>query len=231
VHDHQATLQDRAGAAGRRAIELAVTVVLVVVTLPVMVAAAVGSAVVLRAWPLFVQERIGRDGVPFRFVKIRTLPTSVPRYLDKHALAAHEVPRFCRALRRLHLDELPQLFLVLTGRMGLVGPRPEMAVLHGRLDADFARLRTSVRPGCTGMWQISSGCGDLIGSHPEYDRHYLANRSLRLDLWILARTVLMVLGRDTVHLADVPAWARRAEVLDLELANDELRPEPDLLSA
>jgi lipopolysaccharide/colanic/teichoic acid biosynthesis glycosyltransferase len=231
VQDHQATLQDRAGAAGRRAIELAVTVVLVVVTLPVMVAAAIGSAVVLRAWPLFVQERVGRDGVPFRFVKIRTLPTSVPRYLDKHALAAHEVPRFCRALRRLHLDELPQLFLVLTGRMGLVGPRPEMAVLHERLDPDFARLRTSVRPGCTGMWQISSGCGDLIGSHPEYDRHYLANRSLRLDLWILARTVLMVLGRDTVHLADVPVWARRAEVLDLELASDERSREPDLLSA
>jgi lipopolysaccharide/colanic/teichoic acid biosynthesis glycosyltransferase len=203
----------------RRVLDVSVAAVLIVLALPVMVLAVVGSALALRAWPLFTQERIGQDGHTFRFVKVRTLPTSVPRYLDKHSLAGHRTPAFCRLLRNLHLDELPQLFLVLIGRMSLVGPRPEMAVLHDRLDPGFARVRTSVRPGCTGLWQVSEDCGLLIGERPQYDTYYVANRSLRLDLWILARTLHKVLGLGQITLDDVPSWATPNRVIDL----DELR--------
>jgi lipopolysaccharide/colanic/teichoic acid biosynthesis glycosyltransferase len=205
---------------GRRAIDVTVAAVLIVLALPVLVLALVGSALVLRAWPLFTQERVGQDGRTFRFVKVRTLPTSVPRYLDKHSLVEHRIPAFCRLLRELHLDELPQLFLVLGGRMSLVGPRPEMAVLHDELDPGFARIRTSVRPGCTGLWQVSEDCALLIGERPEYDAYYVANRSLRLDLWILARTARKVLGLGRITLDDVPSWAPPTDILDL----DELEP-------
>ena len=91
-------------------------------------------------------------------MKMRTLPTSCPSYTDKHQLDHVHIPAFCRLLRRLHLDELPQLVLVLWGHMSLVGPRPEMRHLHEQIDPDFARVRTSTRPGCTGLWQISEAC-------------------------------------------------------------------------
>ena len=202
----------------RRALDVFVSVLLGIVVLPLIVLAAVGSAMALRAWPFFVQDRVGRDGVPFRFIKVRTLPVDVPRYTDKHQLAHHRIPAFCRFLRQFHLDELPQLYLVLTGRMSLVGPRPEMAALHDRMLPTFARERTAVRPGCTGLWQISHACSELIGAAPEFDRFYLAHRTVRLDLWVLFRTAMQMTGLGgLVSLADVPRWALPQEQADVRV--------------
>lgn len=223
----------------RRAFDVLVSAVLGLVVLPLIVLAAVGSAIALRAWPFFVQDRVGRDGIAFRFVKVRTLPTDVPRYTDKHQLAHHHIPAFCRFLRQFHLDELPQVYLVLTGRMSLVGPRPEMAELHERMLPTFARERTAVRPGCTGLWQISHACSDLIGTAPEFDRFYLTHRTVRLDLWVLARTALQMTGLGgLVSLADVPRWAlpqEQAEVRIIDLTmlerSGSLTDEPMALPA
>ncbi len=210
----QAGLTDRRIDVYRRAFDIGMSAVLLLLALPVMVIAAVGSAISLRTWPLFAQGRIGRNGERFLFLKIRTLRPEVPEYIDKHQLDQWQIPTFCRLLRRLHLDELPQLFLVLWGRMSLVGPRPEMGYLHRRMPVAFAAERTSVRPGCTGLWQISRACSELISESPEYDRFYLAHRTLRLDLWILYRTTLNMLGvRGLVTLDDVPTWACRNDDL------------------
>lgn len=191
----------------RRTLDLLVGTVLLVLALPVVLVVSLVCAVALRANPIFVQDRIGRDGRIFRFVKVRTLPADVPAYVDKHQLDQSRVPRVCRLVRRLHLDELPQLALVVSGRMALVGPRPEMAHLHEGLPADFAAMRTSVRPGCTGFWQISDGCTGLIGEAPQYDRFYVANRGVRFDVWILAHTALKMVGRPQFPMVeDVPAW-------------------------
>ena len=196
----------------RRLLDVVVSAVLLLVVLPIILLAAIGSAVSLRAWPFFVQERIGRHGQPFRFVKVRTLPPHAPSYTDKHQLKHVDIPAFCGALRRLHLDELPQLWLVLRGRMSLVGPRPEMGYLHEQLPPTFAHLRTSTRPGCTGLWQISEACTDLIGTAPEYDHFYLQHRTLRLDAWVLARTALNMVGIGRrASMADVPAWTLRGQ--------------------
>jgi lipopolysaccharide/colanic/teichoic acid biosynthesis glycosyltransferase len=214
-------VSDRRTDARRRLLDVAVSSLLLLITLPVILLAALGSAISLRAWPFFTQERIGRHGESFRFLKVRTLPVDTPGYVDKHQLDTTRIPGFCLLLRRLHLDELPQLLLVLRGHMSLVGPRPEMAYLHRHMAPDFAELRTSVRPGCTGLWQISDGCTDLIGRTPEYDRYYLAQRSLQFDLWVLYRTALKMLGLGrTVTLRDIPPWASRDdepdEVIDLD---------------
>jgi lipopolysaccharide/colanic/teichoic acid biosynthesis glycosyltransferase len=212
----------------KRAADILIAAVLVVLTLPVVLFAAIGSAIALRAWPFFVQRRTGWDGMSFRFVKIRTLPTSTPKYMLKDELHLDEIPRFTRALRVLHFDELPQLFLVLTGRMSLVGPRPEMVEFHDLLEPSFARERCAVRPGCTGLWQIGWGCAGLLGESPEYDRFYLRHQSLRLDAWILWRTTQMMLGIGTLaRLHDVPEWAAVVEPVpaplrrELELAEVE----------
>jgi putative colanic acid biosynthesis UDP-glucose lipid carrier transferase len=196
----------------KRAFDLLLASLLLLVTLPIMIGAAVGSAIVLRAWPFFVQRRTGLDGRSFRFLKIRTLPTSTPAYLLKNELCVDRIPTFTRYLRRLHFDELPQLLLVLGGRMSLVGPRPEMVEFHDQLDPDFAAARTTVLPGCTGLWQIGEGCTGLLGAAPEYDRFYLRHQGLRLDLWILGQTARMMLGLGRlVELTDVPLWAAPEE--------------------
>ena len=210
----------------KRATDVLLSLVLIVLAMPVVLASAVASAVVLRAWPFFVQRRVGLGGRSFRFVKLRTLPTTTPTVL-KNDLDLTSVPRVCRFLRRFHLDELPQLFLVLTGKMSLVGPRPEMVAFHDLLDPVFAAERTTVRPGCTGLWQIGVECTRLIGEDPEYDRYYLQHRSTALDLWILGRTAKMMLGLGGyVELEDVPRPAHvdlathraRIEGLSLEYA-------------
>lgn len=178
------------------------------VAAPLVAALALGTWVVLRANPFFVQERVGRDGRVFRLIKLRTLPVHAPAYADKYAIREIDTPAYCRALRKYHLDELPQLFLVAAGRMSLVGPRPEMVFLHEQMPGELASARVRVLPGCTGLWQVSSACAGLIGESPEYDLFYLHHRRLRLDVWILWRTVLKVLGVGRpVTLADVPDWA------------------------
>ena len=190
----------------KRSIDVVVGTVLALLTLPVVLLLAAVSAVNLRAWPFFVQTRIGAGGVPFRLVKLRTLPVSTNHYADKRAIESIPLTWVSRSLRRTHLDELPQLLLVPIGRMSLVGPRPEMGFLHERMPASFARRRTQVRPGCTGLWQIGHDYGEVIFEAPEYDLYYVDNRSRLLDLWIVWRTLTMTVHHRTVSLAVVPAW-------------------------
>lgn len=202
-----------------RAAELAIALVLALVTLPLLVLVAAASALAYRTSPVFVHERVGRHGQRFAFVKIRTLPPTTGRYLDKHAIGAQRIPRSMQLVRRMHLDEIPQLWLVLTGHLSLVGPRPEMAVLHSRIGERAAAERLSVRPGVTGLWQVSPHCDGLIFERVEYDRLYVRHRNLLLDLWILAKTAeKMALGRK-VHLYEVPRWAigpeRQPAIIDL----------------
>lgn len=191
----------------QRAVECTLAAILAVLTLPLLLAAAVSSALVYRASPFFVHDRVGRHGETFRFAKIRTLPPSTCRYADKYSIADIGLPRSMQFVRRTHLDELPQLWAVLTGRLSLVGPRPEMAVLHEQIPPDAAAERLSVRPGITGLWQVSVHCEGLICDRIEYDRLYVRHRNPLLDLWILWSTVRkMVLGR-RIQLFEVPRWA------------------------
>jgi lipopolysaccharide/colanic/teichoic acid biosynthesis glycosyltransferase len=190
---------------GKRAFDIAAGLVLVLVTLPALLVLLLASAVSYRSWPLFTHERLGRGGKPFRFAKIRSLPVCTDGYADKYSLREVRISGVGRFLRRTHLDELPQLWQVVTGQLSLVGPRPEMPGLASRFDPEFVAARLAVRPGVTGLWQVSEGVKGLIGESPEYDLWYLERMSPRFDLWILWRTVRKVLpGGGHVTLADVP---------------------------
>lgn len=194
--------------------DLVVGSALALAAVPLIIVLATAGTAVWRANPFFVQERIGAHGRTFRLWKLRSLPVRAPAYADKYALDAVPIPWFGRMLRRLHLDELPQLFHVLSGKMSLVGPRPEMAFLHERMPDDFAAARVSVRPGVTGLWQISPAVQGLILEAPEYDRAYIAAPRVRLDLWILYRTLVQALGAAHVALDAVPARLLSTEVRD-----------------
>jgi lipopolysaccharide/colanic/teichoic acid biosynthesis glycosyltransferase len=214
--ERQASSGQVAAELPRRIFDVTAATVLALVALPLIAAFALILAAELRAWPFFVQTRIGRSGRPFRFLKLRTLPTAAPAYTDKYQLASVRIPRFARLLRSTHLDELPQLFLVLAGRMSLVGPRPEMPHLHEEFGISHRQAREALRPGCAGIWQVSTDNDRLIFEAPEYDHFYAEYASLRLDLWVLWRTALLVLGAPRVTIDDVPAWAlrRRLTVAD-----------------
>jgi len=139
---------------------------------------------------LFKQERIGKDGVPFVIYKFRTMFVETPDFQNSPADPADpRVTRIGRILRKTSLDELPQILNVLQGTMSLVGPRPEMPFIVENEYNDLHRQRLRVKPGITGIWQISTDRTREIHEDISYDLFYIANRSLLLDILILLRTV------------------------------------------
>lgn len=193
----------------RRIAERAIAAAALLVTLPLILLCAGVSAAIYRTSPFFVHERVGFGGQRFHFYKIRTLPPTTNRYADKYALGDATVPASMQLVRRLHLDELPQLLHVVRGQMSLVGPRPEMPCLHDSLPRDFAQLRTSVRPGLTCLWQISPHNRGLISERSEYDRLYVDYSNPLLDLWILSQTAKKMTTGSTIHLHEIPRWVIR----------------------
>lgn len=190
----------------KRVFDFAVSLVLALVTAPVVLVLAVGSGISFRAWPFFAHSRVGRSGELFRFLKVRSMPMHAPRYADKYEIRTVEIGPWGGLLRRSHLDELPQLWLVLAGKMSLVGPRPEMPELLMTFDRRFVEERLTVPQGCTGLWQVSAGSAGLIGEGPEWDLFYIRNWTLRLDVWILWRTLLSTVGRNITSIESVPRW-------------------------
>jgi len=143
---------------------------------------------------LFKQKRVGKNGKKFFIYKFRTMQEKAPRYamspLDREDPRITGVGRF---LRKFSLDELPQLINVIKGEMSLVGPRPEMHHIVKRYTS-FERLRLKVKPGLTGIWQISSERQKPIHYSIEYDIFYIYNRSLTLDSAILLETFLFLMN-------------------------------------
>ena len=139
---------------------------------------------------LFRQPRPGRDGVVFELVKFRTM-----RHPDAtHVTDADRLTPVGRFLRSTSLDELPTLWNVLKGDMSLVGPRPLLVEYLPRYSAEQAR-RHEVRPGVTGLAQVSGRNGVAWEDKFALDVAYIDRRSVQLDLAILAKTALSVLGR------------------------------------
>lgn len=139
----------------------------------------------------FKQERVGKDGVCFPMYKFRSMFVDVPQYGKSPSTS--EDPRITwvgRWLRKTSLDELPQLINVLRGEMSLVGPRPEMPFIVENEYNDFYRERLRVKPGITGIWQISTDRTREIHENISYDIFYIENRSLLLDIIILIRTLI-----------------------------------------
>lgn len=202
-----ATLQR---SAAKRGFDLVVGTILTILTLPILLGLALASTWILREVPFFVQERIGQDGRRIPFIKIRTLSSRrVSKYALKQDFGAGDVHPFMQTIRKLHLDEVPQLWLVVMGHLSLVGPRPKMPDEVEPVEADYGTARVSVPQGCTCLWQIGEHTNGLPSDSPQYDYQYLLHGGLRLDLWILAWTGLQMVGIGSPKtLEDAPAWAR-----------------------
>jgi exopolysaccharide biosynthesis polyprenyl glycosylphosphotransferase len=138
----------------------------------------------------FHQERVGHHGKTFRVYKFRSMRTDAPKYA-KHPDGADDprITRVGRWLRRTSIDELPQLLNVLKGDMSLVGPRPEMPFLVEQ-HKEQHRQRLAVRPGITGLWQLSADRMFQIHENIYYDLYYVRHRNFFMDISILLHTVV-----------------------------------------
>ena len=149
---------------------------------------------------IFTQMRVGKDGVQFPMYKFRTMHVDTPQYGRSPKCSDDpRITKFGRFLRRTSLDELPQLFNVLRGEMSMVGPRPEMPFIVENEYNDLYRQRLRVKPGITGVWQISGDRTREIHENISYDIFYIENRSLLLDTIILIRTVIFAILAMKTH--------------------------------
>ena len=186
----------------KRLLDIAVSVTLMIVFIPIMLIIAVAVRLESRGPALFRQTRTGLNGREFEILKFRSMYVDAEKAGPQWASARDpRVTRIGRLLRLLRLDELPQLFNVITGEMSFIGPRPERPVFIRELEKQipFYDLRQLVRPGITGWAQVMYTYGASMDDALEklqYDLYYIKNYSLLLDFAILLKTLRVVmLGR------------------------------------
>jgi len=186
----------------KRFVDVVLGAIALVVSLPLLAICAVVIKLSSRGPVIYTQTRVGKDGVRFKMYKLRTM------YADAESVigpvwSSHDDPRVvpsCRWMRRIHVDELPQLVNVLKGEMSLVGPRPERPEMMAILEVvypDF-RKRLVVRPGITGLAQVRNGYdGSVEGARRKLraDLEYIARRTWSMELWILAGTIAKLLRK------------------------------------
>lgn len=179
------------------------SMMLLVVAVPMLVLAAV-VAVSMGRPVLFKQRRVGLDGTEFEVLKFRTMrPDRRGQRLDvihdrRRTHKSTDDPRHTdvgRFLRRASLDELPQLINVLRGEMSIVGPRPELLEVVDRYPRALHQ-RHHVKPGLTGLWQISARGSGPMHENGQWDLAYVQRVSLRTDLRIMARTPAAIFGEN-----------------------------------
>ncbi len=180
----------RAGRWQKRAVDVVVASVVLAASLPVQVGVAIAVRTSMGSPVLFRQPRPGKDGVVFELVKFRTMRNpDAERVTD-----AERLTPLGRFLRSTSLDELPTLWNVVKGDMSLVGPRPLLVEYLPRYSPEQAR-RHEVRPGITGLAQVSGRNAISWEQKLTLDVEYVDHQSLALDLQILARTAVSVLRR------------------------------------
>ncbi len=147
--------------------------------------------------PVFYkQERLGKNGKPFKLVKFRSMR------IDAEALGAQwsqgdndpRITKFGKFMRKTRIDELPQLFTILSGKMSIVGPRPERKVFYDEFEKYIHGFseRLKVKPGLTGLAQVSGGYDLKPEEKIIYDIEYIKKRSIWLDIKIIFKTVIIV---------------------------------------
>lgn len=190
----------------KRAFDLVVAVPLAIACLPIIAAGALAIFLVNPGNPFYSQLRIGQNLRPFRVWKLRSMyrdaeprlaaqlatnPAAQREWLNHFKLSRDPriLPIVGALARRSSLDELPQLLNVLRGEMSLVGPRPFPDYHLASFDREFYRLRASVTPGLSGLWQITERSNADLSAQKRLDTFYIRNWSIWLDFWILMHTL------------------------------------------
>ena len=190
-----------------RAFDVLVAAAALVLASPLLAAAAIAIRLESKGSPIYRQRRVGRHGEPFEMIKLRTMVSGAEHI--GAGLAVNEgdsrITRVGALLRRFSLDELPNLVNVLRGEMSIVGPRPTIQAQVDQYTPE-QRRRLEVKPGITGWAQVNGRASLPWHERIELDVWYVDNRSLRLDVRILARTVHMLVTGHGLYKGETGGW-------------------------
>ena len=190
-----------------RVLDITVAGLGLILAAPLLAVAVIAIRLESRGSPIYKQRRVGKDGRPFDLLKLRTM-VSGAEHVGAGLAVNYGDPRITRVgaiLRRFSLDELPNLVNVLRGDMAVVGPRP---TIQAQVDqyTDRQRRRLEVKPGITGWAQVNGRASLPWHERIELDVWYVDNRSFRLDLRILARTVRMLATGHGLYKGESGGW-------------------------
>jgi len=182
---------------GKPILDFFIATVLIIILSPVMLCISILIKATSKGTVIFCQERIGLSNISFTIYKFRSMYVGAPVYSETPR--SSDDPRITsvgRWLRKTSLDELPQLFNVLKGEMSLIGPRPEMLFLAQQY-SDWENQRHLVKPGMTGLWQLSPDRNKSIREGIPYDLEYIKKLSFVNDLKILFKTFKVFFDKNT----------------------------------
>ena len=165
-------------------------IILMILFFPVFLVVSVAIKADSKGTVFFKQKRVGINGKSFEIYKFRSMTTeSDPYAVNPIDLNDPRITRVGRFLRKISLDELPQVINVLKGEMSFVGPRPEMPFIVEEYNGTH-KERLKVLPGITGLWQLSGDRKRAIHENMDYDLFYIRNMSFSLDIAILIQTAI-----------------------------------------
>lgn len=191
----------------RRAFDILVSSLALIVASPVLLVAIAWIVVESPGSPFFRQTRVGKDGVDFRLWKLRTMVKNAETLgaglaVDK---GDSRILRSGALLRRYSIDELPNLINVLAGQMSIVGPRPTVRSQVDKYD-DHQLRRLEVKPGITGWAQVNGRASLPWSERIDLDIWYVDHRSARLDATIILRTFKLLFSGDDLYRGDTGGW-------------------------
>ena len=177
---------------------VASSIALIILALPMLI---IAVAIKLDSpGPVFYrQERLGKDGKPFMLLKFRSMKIDAEK--NGAQWAVEDDPRITRVgrfIRNCRLDETPQFLQVITGKLSLIGPRPERTIFYKEFEKHIPGFsqRLAIRPGISGLAQVVGGYDFLPEEKIKYDLEYIKNQSLFLDIKILFKTVVVVFSHN-----------------------------------
>jgi lipopolysaccharide/colanic/teichoic acid biosynthesis glycosyltransferase len=206
-HRHARRVGEGRGHPLNRALDTLIAGLALALAAPLLAVAVVAIRLESRGHPIYRQRRVGKDGVPFDMLKLRTMVSGAETMGAGLAVNAGD-PRITRVghlLRRFSLDELPNLVNVLRGEMAIVGPRPTIQAQVDQYTPEQCR-RLEVKPGITGWAQVNGRASLPWHERIELDVWYVDNRSLLLDLRILARTARMLATGHGLYKGETGGW-------------------------
>ncbi len=184
----------------KRLMDIVISLLILLVSSPIIILTAIAIKIDSEGPVFFKQERLGQNGKPFNVYKFRSMIKDAEKYTGPVWSQKNDprVTRMGKFVRKVRIDEIPQMLNVLKGEMSLVGPRPERAFFVEKLSQEipYYKRRLKVRPGVTGWAQIKHKYDESIEDVKiklKYDLFYIENMSLRMDFKILLRTVFVVL--------------------------------------
>ena len=202
----------------KKSFDVSVAFILVLLSLPLMIILAICIKITSKGPVLFVQERVGKGGKPFKFYKFRSMAHNndnsiheafMQKLIRGEVMAEYDetaphfkmendprITEFGQFIRKTSLDELPQLFNVLNGSMSLVGPRPPIPY-EVQAYKSWHLQRLSIKPGITGLWQVSGRSSLAFDEMVELDIEYIQKRNIFLDIKILLQTIPAALNTST----------------------------------